>query len=116
MKSIYRLLPLVMFLLASSCQKQLHKPPIGLLTPGQINTEPTLNTVNSAVTSTYRMLASTLNQLNEWRWDLGTVFRNDLILNDIASDDMLKKWNPDGDQAWMDHVYSFNFTASNQAF
>jgi hypothetical protein len=62
------------------------------------------------------MLASTLNLLGEWRWDLGTVFRNDFIVDDIASDDVKKKWNPDGDQAWMDQVQSFNFTASNQAF
>jgi hypothetical protein len=62
------------------------------------------------------MLASTLNLLGEWRWDLGTVFRNDFIVDDIASDDVQKKWNPDGDQAWMDQVQSFNFTSSNQAF
>jgi hypothetical protein len=62
------------------------------------------------------MLASTLNLLNEWRWDLGTVFRDDFVVGDIASDDMKKKWNPDGDQPWMDQVQSFNFTSSNQAF
>jgi len=28
----------------------------------------------------------------------GTVFRNDFIVDDIASDDVQKKWNPDGDQ------------------
>ena len=44
------------------------------------------------------------------------MFRDDFILADIASDDVKKKWNPDGDQAWMDQVSSFNFTASNQAF
>jgi len=69
-----------------------------------------------SVTSSYQMLASTLNLLGEWRWDLGIVFRNDFIVDDIASDDVKKKWNPDGDQAWMDQVQSFNFTASNQAF
>jgi len=58
----------------------------------------------------------TVNLLNEWKWELGTVFRNDFIVDDIASDDMKKKWNPDGDQAWMDQVQSFNFTSSNQAF
>jgi hypothetical protein len=62
------------------------------------------------------MLSSTLNLLNEWRWDLGTVFRNDLIVSDMASDDVSKKWSPDGDQSWMDQVVSFNFTSSNQAF
>ncbi|TDN78731.1 putative outer membrane starch-binding protein [Salegentibacter sp. 24] len=29
---------------------------------------------------------------------------------------MNKKWNPDGDQAWMDEVAAFNFTALNGAF
>jgi hypothetical protein len=100
---------------ALSCT-DLHNDPIGLLTPEQINAEPTLNSVNLSVTSSYQMLASTLNLLGEWRWDLGTVFRNDFILDDIASDDVKKKWNPDGDQAWMDQVFSFNFTSSNQAF
>jgi starch-binding outer membrane protein, SusD/RagB family len=94
----------------------LHKDPIGLLTPEQVSTDPTLNSVTLSVTTSYQMLASTLNLLNEWRWDLGTVFRNDFIVDDIASDDVQKKWNPDGDQAWMDQVQSFNFTASNQAF
>ncbi|MEO8192393.1 MAG: RagB/SusD family nutrient uptake outer membrane protein [Gemmatimonadales bacterium] len=94
----------------------LHNDPVGLLTPDQVNTDPTLNTVKLSVTSSYQMLGSTLNLLNEWRWDLGTVFRDDFILADIASDDVKKKWNPDGDQAWMDQVQSFNFTASNQAF
>jgi hypothetical protein len=94
----------------------LHDDPIGLLTPEQIDTDPTLNTVTSSVTASYYMLANTLNQIGEWRWDLGTVFRNDVVLQDMASDDVKKKWNPDGDQAWMDQVSSFNFTASNQAF
>lgn len=98
------------------CKKELYKDPIGLLTPDQINTEPTLNTVQSSVWSSYQMLSNTLNLLGEWRWDLGTVFRNDYVLYDMASDDVQKKWNPDGDQAWMDQVSSFNFTASNQAF
>jgi tetratricopeptide (TPR) repeat protein len=29
---------------------------------------------------------------------------------------MNKKWNPDGDQAWMDELSNFSFTASNGAF
>ena len=94
----------------------LYKDPIGLLTPDQISKDPTLNTVSVAVTSSYQMLASTLNLLGEWRWDLGLVFRDDPVLLDMASDDVKKKWNPDGDQAWMDQVSTFNFTASNQAF
>ena len=105
----------VLIMSVFSCT-DLHKDPIGLLTPEQISTDPTLNSVKLSVSSSYQMLASTLNLLNEWRWDLGTVFRDDFILADIASDDVKKKWNPDGDQSWMDQVSSFNFTASNQAF
>lgn len=115
MKTRHTTAAAILVISALSCT-DLHKDPIGLLTPEQINTDPTLNSVQLSVTSSYQMLSSTLNLLGEWRWDLGTVFRNDFILDDIASDDVKKKWNPDGDQAWMDQVYSFNFTSSNQAF
>ena len=114
MNSRFKAAASVLVISLASCD--LHQDPIGLLTPGQISTDPTLNSVKVSVTSSYQMLASTLNLLGEWRWDLGTVFRNDFIVDDIASDDVKKKWNPDGDQAWMDQVQSFNFTASNQAF
>ncbi len=116
MKSVYKTVAFGLLCLAAGCTKELHKDPIGLLTPGQINTDPTLNTVNTAVGSSYQMLASTLNLLAQWDWNDGIVFRDDYILQDIASDDMQKKWNPDGDQAWMDNVDAFTFTASNQAF
>src|SRR5687768_6039400 len=115
MRTRYAVFAMVPMVAVLGCT-DLHKDPIGLLTPEQINTDPTLNTVTSSVTSSYQMLASTLNLLGEWRWDLGTVFRNDVIVQDMASDEVKKKWNPDGDQAWMDQVSSFNFTASNQAF
>jgi hypothetical protein len=114
MKKRHAALATIALIAGVSCD--LYKDPIGLLTPDQINADPTLNSVKVSVTSSYQMLANTLNLLGEWRWDLGTVFRNDPILLDMASDDMKKKWNPDGDQAWMDQVASFNFTASNQAF
>jgi len=116
MKSNYKILVLIFAISVFSCNKELRKPPIGLLTPDQINTDPTINTVNSSVTSSYQMLSNTLNILNQWRWDLGTVFRDDIILQDMASDDVMKKWNPDGDQAWMDQISSFNYTASNPGF
>src|SRR6478672_7223801 len=116
MKSMYKIVAIVLVLSVFSCKKELHRAPIGLLTPDQINTDPNLNTVQSSVTSSYQMLSSTLNLLGEWRWDLGIVFRNDFVLQDIASDDVQKKWNPDGDQAWMDDIQSFNFTPSNQGF
>ena len=115
MRRFQKALALIPAIAVLSCT-DLHKDPVGLLTPDQVSTDPTLSTVTTSVTSSYQMLASTLNLLNEWRWDLGTVFRNDVIVQDMASDDMNKKWNPDGDQSWMDQVVSFNFTASNQAF
>lgn len=115
MKQLRKVLALIPFITVLSCT-DLHKDPVGLLTPDQVSTDPTLSTVTNSVTSSYQMLANTLNLLNEWRWDLGTVFRNDLIVSDMASDDVSKKWSPDGDQSWMDQVVSFNFTSSNQAF
>ncbi|MBC7840022.1 MAG: RagB/SusD family nutrient uptake outer membrane protein [Nitrospiraceae bacterium] len=115
MKTKHKVFALIPIIALFSCT-DLHKDPVGLLTPEAVSTDPTLSTVTTSVTSSYQMLASTLNLLNEWRWDLGTVFRNDVILQDMASDDVSKKWSPDGDQSWMDQVVSFNFTSSNQAF
>lgn len=116
MKSIYKFMALLVIVLGMGCKKELNKAPIGLITPDQISTDPKLGTVTSAVTSSYKLLASTLNIIGQWGWDDGTVLRNDFILQDIASGDMQKKWNPDGDQAWMDEFSKFNFTASNGGF
>lgn len=116
MKKIYFIIGILSVFTAVSCKKDLYKDPIGLLTPDQVNTDPTLNSVKGSVTSSYQMLSSTLNLIGEWGWDDGTVLRNDFILQDMASDDMQKKWNPDGDQAWMDDVSNFRFTANNGAF
>lgn len=116
MKSIYKMLALLIILGSVSCKKELYRDPIGLLTPDQINTDPKLGTVKSSVTSSYQMLSSTLNLIGNWGWDNGTVLRNDFIVQDIASGDMQKKWNPDGDQAWMDQFSDFSFTASNGGF
>lgn len=116
MKSIYKILAALVIIGGVSCKKELYKDPIGLLTPEQINTDPKLGTVKSSVVSSYQMLSSTLNLIGEWGWDNGTVLRNDFILQDIASGDMQKKWNPDGDQAWMDQFSDFNFTAANGGF
>ncbi len=115
MNTRHKAVAAILIMSAFSCT-DLHKDPIGLLTPEQVSTEPTLNTVKSTVTGSYQMLASTLNLLGDWHWELGTVFRDDFIVQDVASDDVNKKWSPDGDQSWMDQVQSFNFTASNQAF
>jgi hypothetical protein len=95
---------------------ELNEEPIGLLTRDQINTEPTAGSITSTVNSAYQLLSNTLNVIGEWEWDQGTVTRNDFLLQDIAAGDMNKKWNPDGDQAWMDEVASFNFTSMNPAF
>jgi len=114
MKAKHVVVALIPIIAALSCD--LYKDPIGLLTPDQISRDPTLNTVRSSVTSSYQMLASTLNILAVWKWELGLVFRDDPVLQDMASDDVKKKWSPDGDQAWMDQVSTFNFTASNGGF
>ena len=99
-----------------SCESQLEEEPIGLITQDQINTEPTAASITSAVNSSYQLLSNTLNIIGEWDWTGGRVLRNDFILQDMAAGDMRKKWNPDGDQAWMDEVAAFNFTSINGAF
>ncbi|HEY8660327.1 MAG TPA: RagB/SusD family nutrient uptake outer membrane protein [Hanamia sp.] len=117
MKSIYKILvALLVIISAVSCKKELYKTPIGTLTADVINTDPKLETVKSSVLSSYQLLSSTLNIIGNWGWDDGTVLRNDFIMQDIASGDMQKKWNPDGDQAWMDQFADFSFTASNGGF
>ena len=116
MKSIYKILAALVIICGVSCKKELYKAPIGLLTPDQVNTDPKLGTVKSSVLSSYQLLSSTLNIIGEWGWDNGAVLRNDFILQDIASGDMQKKWNPDGDQAWMDQFTDFSFTAANGGF
>lgn len=110
MKSIYKILAALVIISTASCKKELHKTPIGIITEG---VAPTNQSVKYSVVSSYQLLSSTLNIIGEWGWDDGTVLRNDFILQDIASGDMLKKWNPDGDQAWMDQFSDFSFTASN---
>ena len=110
MKSIYKILAAVLIIGTAGCQKELHKTPIGIITEG---VPPTHESVLYSVTNSYQLLSSTLNIIGNWGWDDGTVLRNDFILQDIASGDMLKKWNPDGDQAWMDQFSDFSFTSSN---
>ncbi|MCJ8165781.1 RagB/SusD family nutrient uptake outer membrane protein [Pontibacter sp. E15-1] len=116
MNRIYKMLAVAAVVSLTGCEDHLDQAPIGLLTPEQVNTDPTLASVISSVNSSYQPLSSTLNILGNWDWNGGKVLRNDFILQDIASGDMQKKWNPDGDQAWMDQVGNFNFTAANGAF
>ncbi|SKB90700.1 Starch-binding associating with outer membrane [Parapedobacter luteus] len=105
-----------MVVVLSSCDKYLDRPPIGQINEDMITTDPSVTTVTALADAAYVPLSSTLNLLGDWAWNDGLVIRNDFIIEDIASGDMLKKWAPDGDQAWMDEVSSFNFTAQNPAF
>ena len=117
MKTLYKsLLAIGLLLSFMGCEDALTKDPIGLLTMDQVDTTPTINTLESSVSSSYQLLSNTLNLVGDWQWDDGTVTRDDFILQDIASNDMNKKWNPDGDQAWMDELSAFSFTADNGAF
>nr|WKN35663.1 RagB/SusD family nutrient uptake outer membrane protein [Tunicatimonas sp. TK19036] len=116
MKNIANTLLALSCVAAFSCESQLDEEPIGLITQDQINTEPTAASITSTVNSSYQLLSNTLNIIGEWDWTGGKVLRNDFILQDIAGGDMNKKWNPDGDQAWMDEVAAFNFTSINGAF
>src|SRR5450759_4330168 len=109
MKSIYKILAALVIICTVSCKKDLHKTPIGILTEG---VPPTHASILYSVSSSYQLLSSTLNIIGNWGWDDGTVLRNDFIMQDIASGDMLKKWNPDGDQAWMDQFSDFTSTNS----
>ena len=109
--SIMGLMVLIVALV--SCEKQLTITPVGLTTLEQVNAKPNLSTVENSVNSSYQLLSSRLNILAQWDWGNGLVFQNDLVLQDIASDDMEKKWSPDGDQPWMDDVNNFTFTATN---
>jgi hypothetical protein len=99
--------------LLGSCKKQLTTDAIGLLTLDQVNSAPTLNTVETSVSSSYQLLSNRLNILGEWNWGGGLVFQNDYIMQDIESDDMEKKWTADGDQPWMDEINNFTFTSTN---
>jgi starch-binding outer membrane protein, SusD/RagB family len=113
MKKIFIAGLMIAFVFLAGCEKQLTTDAIGLLTLEQVNAAPTLNTVETSVSSSYEMLSSRLNILAEWDWGGGLVFQNDYIMQDIASDDMEKKWNADGDQPWMDEINNFTFTSTN---
>lgn len=117
MRYIHSIIIIFFFAGLASCTDELNDDPIGLLTIDQVDSDPTIITIESSVSSSYLPLKNTLNGIIPgWKWDLGTVFRNDIILQDIAANDMNKKWNPDGDQPWMDELANFTFTPENQAF
>ncbi len=93
------------------CEDELDKPPYGVLT--EDNAIPTITSMENSVRSSYDLLSNRLNILAEWDWPGGLVFQNDYVLQDIASDDMEKKWQSDGDQPWMDDINNFTFTSTN---
>ena len=113
MKKIFITTLLVGFVSLTSCEDELTSDLIGASTLEQAQTDPTLGSVESSVNSSYELLSSRLNILADWQWDKGLVFQEDIVLQDIASDDMEKKWGPDGDQPWMDEINNFTFTSMN---
>lgn len=113
MKKIFITTLLVGFVSLTSCEDELTSDLIGASTLEQAQTDPTLGSVESSVNSSYELLSSRLNILADWQWDKGLVFQEDIVLQDIASDDMEKKWSPDGDQPWMDEINNFTFTSMN---
>lgn len=113
MKNYIKLGVLISLISLTGCEDELTKDPIGLTTLDQANTTPTIATIETAVRSSYDLLSNRLNILGEWNWAGGLVFQNDYIMQDIASDDMEKKWNPDGDQPWIDEINNYTFTSEN---
>jgi hypothetical protein len=113
MKNLFKTAVIVALMIIVSCQNELTQEPIGLTTLEQTNSTPTLITLETAVASSYELLSNRLNILAQWDWGGGLVFQNDYIMQDIASDDMEKKWNSDGDQPWIDEINNFTFTSTN---
>jgi hypothetical protein len=97
----------------TACDDELNQTPIGAVTQDQADNTPTVTIMENLVRSSYDLLSNRLNILGEWNWGGGLVFQNDYIMQDIASDDMQKKWNPDGDQPWMDEIDNFTFNSTN---
>lgn len=113
MKKLSIMALMLVFLALAGCEKQLTTQAVGLTTLEQVNTTPNLSTVENSVNSSYQLLSNRLNILAQWDWGGGLVFQNDLVLQDVASDDAEKKWSPDGDQPWMDDINNFTFTSTN---
>lgn len=113
MKNYWKIGLMIGLVSVAACDDELTQDPVGLTTLEQANTTPTLATIETAVYSSYDLISNRLNILAEWDWGGGLVFQNDYVLQDIASDDMEKKWNIDGDQPWMDDINNFTFTSTN---
>jgi hypothetical protein len=97
----------------TSCSDELTIDPVGLQTEEQINATPTTKAVENSVSSSYLILSNTLNIMGDWDWINGLVTNNDIILQDVASDDMQKTWTSNADQPWMDELDNFTYTSSN---
>lgn len=110
MKNIFKIGLLAGFIAFVSCQDDLDTETTGLATKGGLLTN---EVMESSILSSYELLSNRLNILGNWNWDGGLVFQNDYIMQDIASDDMEKKWNSDGDQPWIDEINNFTFTSTN---
>jgi len=110
MKKIFKIGLLACFAAFFGCENDLDTETTGLVTKGGIVTK---EVIESSITSSYDLLSNRLNILGNWNWDGGLVFQNDYIMQDIASDDMEKKWNSDGDQPWIDEINNFTFTSTN---
>jgi starch-binding outer membrane protein, SusD/RagB family len=113
MKNLIKIGLLAGFVSFAGCEDELDTPPYGNVTQEQANNTPTITILENSVRSSYDMLSNSLNLLGNWNWTGGLVFQNDYVMQDIASDDMQKKWNPDGDQPWMDEIDNFTFTSTN---
>ncbi len=111
MKNFGLIVVLCAGIVLSACDME--KDPIGLLTPGQVDDNPSESTLTSATNSAYEPLRYTSGFLGGGSWARGLYIRPEWILEDIASGDMKKKWVADGDQAWIDEIGRFTFTADN---
>lgn len=111
MKNYFKIGLMISIMAFVSCEDELDRPPYGVLT--EDNAIPTITSIENSVRSSYDLLSNRLNILAEWDWAGGLVFQNDYVLQDIASDDMEKKWQSDGDQPWMDDINNFTFTSTN---
>lgn len=113
MKNFIKISLLAGVITLAGCEDDLDTPPYGNVTQEQADNTPTITILENSVRSSYDMLSNRLNQLGDWNWTGGLVFQNDYVMQDVASDDMQKKWNPDGDQPWIDELDNFTFTSTN---
>jgi len=110
MKNIIKVTLIAGFFALAGCDDDLDTQATGLVTEEGLVT---IDVIENSVKSSYDLLSNRLNILAQWDWPNGLVFQNDYVMQDIASDDMEKKWNADGDQPWIDEINNFTFTSTN---